>query len=282
MDKNKENPDFYGCNDGLEEWEIEERNGRLKEISEGLTQFLKNTQLNLTIKQFEMSLTPGIPSCVVYGNSARPTFGTDWIYNSAIPKIKREVIRAVTEKALETVGNETAGAYVLRGSATAVSKKLIMQNVLGVRLSTNGDSCWEDIEKMFLNAFSIELMSWELLNSVIDTYEEKYMRYRLWNKKSLSALADFLLFDHSSKRNNVELPAMAEDMEGDRLSQEKFIELASNYISRYTEPDGTEMSYPFFSKESYIFSEFIPLHLAEEGIKNRLYNWYLEAHESNK
>lgn len=281
MEDNKEHPDFYGCNDGLEEWEIEERDRRLQEIRGELAQFLKNTELSLTIKNFETTLTPGIPSNVVYGSSTRPTFGTEWINSSVIKKAKEHIILAVKEKSLKTVEEEKAGAYVLRGSATAASKKLIMQNVLGISLRTNGGSCWEETEKMSLNVFSIELMSWELLKSVTNTYEEKHMRYRLWNEKALSALADFLLFDHSSKRNDVELPAMTEDMEGDRLSQEKFIELASNYISRYTEPDGTEMSYPFFSEKAYTFSEFIPLHLAEDKIKNKLYKWYLEAYESN-
>lgn len=282
MDDNKEHPDFYDYNNGLEKWEIEERDRRLQEIRGELAQFLKNTELSLTIKNFETTLTPGTPSNVVYGNSAHPTFGTEWINSSVIPKIREHIISAVTEKSLKTVEEEKADAYVLRGSATAVSKKLIMQNVLGLKLNTNGGWSWDDYEKSNLNIPSINLMSHVLLNKVTNIYKEKHRRYRFWDDESLSALADFLLFDHNHERDDVELPVMAEDMEGEKLTQNEFIDLASNTILSYAEPDGTEISYPFFSEKSYIFSEFTPLHLAEEEIKTKLYEWYLEAYKSHK
>ncbi|PSJ45071.1 hypothetical protein C7I36_06315 [Zobellella taiwanensis] len=282
MEDSKKHPDFYGYNDGLEEWEIEERESRLKEIREGVNQFLNNTKLNLTIKNLEIILTPGIPSCVIYGSTDRPTFGIGWISNSVIPKIKKYIISAAIEKALETVENEKVSAYVLRGSATAASKKLIMQNVLGLRQDINKRYNWDDYEQYNLNIPSINLMSYEFINAVTNAYEEKYMRYRFWDEESLNALADFLLFDHSRERNDIELPAMAEDMEGEKLSQNEFIDLASDTILSYAEPDGTEISYPFFSEKSYIFSEFTPLHLAEEEIQTKLYEWYLEAYKSHK
>lgn len=282
MDDNKEHPDFYDYNNGLEKWEIEERDRRLQEIRGELAQFLKNTELSLTIKNFETTLTPGTPSNVVYGNSARPTFGTEWINSSVIPKIREHIISAVTEKSLKTVEEEKADAYVLRGSATAVSKKLIMQNVLGLKQDINKRYNWDDYEQYNLNIPSINLMSYEFINAATNAYEEKYMRYRFWDESSLNALADFLLFDHSRERNDIELPAMAEDMEGEKLTQNEFIDLASDTILSYAEPDGTEISYPFFSEKSYIFSEFTPLHLAEEEIQTKLYEWYLEAYESHK
>ena len=269
---------FFGKNHGLNKQDIEERDEYLKNIKKEITEFMSIADIDLPVNTLALALSPGTPDNVVYSSSKQPVFGMHWIYDTVIPKIKSYVLTAVKEKAFHNLETEAFLSPSLRGSPYAIARKLIRKNVLGINYNTcfsqpqNNDEGFEE-----LKVIHVELTPDKIIENIAREYEERYMRYRLWNDNALSTLADYLFFDYKNERDDIELPAMSEDIDGAPLSKEDLIAEAHASIHLYYDRDGTEVSYPLNSENGYIFSEYLPLNFAEDSVKNQLYDYYLNA-----
>lgn len=270
--------ELSGKNYGLNEQEVEERDKYLENIKKEITEFMSVTNLNISVKNIALILSPGHPENILYCNSNQPTFGMHWIYDTVIPKTRSYILTAVKEKALHGLDTEAVSSRTLRGSPEAIAKKIIRKHVLHknkIPFHYQGHNNTDDIDE--LKVMHVELTPTMVLEEIKKEYETKHMRYKLWNNEALGSLADYLFFDNNSEYDYINLPAMLDDINDEPLSKEDLIDEAHSSIHMYYDTDDTEISYPLTSKNGYIFSEYLPLIFADDKVKNKLYDWYLTA-----
>lgn len=258
-------------------------------IAEFLTE-IRAFPATLPIKTYEFELNI---DCNV--NIIPPlTFDEEWAVRK-IEKIKVNVKNTVVSQILHQLNDIKVNDFILRGNVFNVAEKLTC------RFFYN-DNAWDkddfDAEDFFDYSNKTEILDVnfaDICRLVSISYEQKIMKYYLWDESSLNQLyyfslglltgSDFGLAEYE--------PDLAEDYTNRNslypsLSRHEFLEMLDSAIENIPELACTELPLPFWYDGNFnydfgiVVGEYVPLSMIDSELIDYIYEDYLKKVKVNE
>lgn len=278
-------------NNGLSEEDILKRNEALLGVFASVCSFNDEFNLGLPIDNYASLLSPGY-SPNVHEDPLR-RFDMSW-FEWAKTKLKVDIKGELIRKILESIENPCDFSNpLLAGSAYSIAIKVTARYFDRLACLERDDFDVLDLFKG-LDIEGLVIDSGELVESVARVFDEKYMRYRLWNESAIDRLRKYLFCGCAEDGDEMyfEEGAMAEDIEAgaELMDRNEFIERVAECIGELELSNGAEVSFPSGSVRGFkprrnddneiLFGEFVPFANAGDKIIDKFYCEYMQLTSS--
>lgn len=181
---------------------------------------------------------------------------SDYVENS-IQQVKQRVVTYITNDILKNIQVKKINDSLFVGGSYSIALRLCIryffryQNIEDIN----------DLPRWFLSDCKYFNMDFFYFVRVVEEeYEKRYMRYRLWDDKSISELGNYIFLSYEDY-DQFESPPILEycDPSDVALAKEDFVEVLSEIILNYPLHNFCEIRFPPYSEYGYIFAEFLPV-----------------------
>lgn len=266
------------ANDGLSNEEIEKRDRMIAEALFESRAFDEKYKIGLLC----IHLEPGTPEGLNGHRENRPIYGLNWLSES-LKYNKQLILKITSAKILATLSSIAVNDPCLRGSSWAIAVKLSARFFFNYKMGGYRFQS-DDYDFSFdcpLTVLNIDFD--DIANFVADIYEQKHMRYRLWDEESVNLLSWFLLRGNNAFHFFEEAPLNNYLDEGRPLTLDRIIGYIDEILSDIHTIGFTEVEFPdlgdcaYRGNPSCIFSEYTPIQNMDKELLDWLYNEYLET-----
>lgn len=197
----------------------------------------------------------------------------------SIQGVKTRIMDSISRDILKEVRIKKVSDPLFIGGSYSIALRLCIKYFFKYENVVSRD----DMPAWFLSScryFNISFSDFVIL--VEKQYEKKFMRYRLWDEKSINALQNYIFRAHKDF-DEFECPAIQEycDPTDDVLSKAAFVEVIEDILLNYPLHNFCEIRFPPYNDDGYIFSEFVPVKDMPERYIDTLYCQYLREFEQS-
>ena len=197
-------------------------------------------------------------------------------FDRSLDTIKNKILKSISDDILKSVRARKVSDPLLIGGCYSIATKLCINYFFKHEKVDNINN----LPSWFLSDCNyLKLRFLDFVNFVGDEYKKHYMRYRLWDDKSLKALQDYL-FRAYKDFDEFEYPAIQEycDSTDGILTKEEFIAVLEEILHEYPLNNCCEIRFPPYNDDGYIFAEFVPVMDMPSRYIDALYEKYLSVY----
>lgn len=189
-----------------------------------------------------------------------------------IENVKQRIINSIANDMLKNIQTKKINDSLFIGGSYSIALRLCIHHFFRYENIDNID----DLPDWFLSDckyFNIDFFYF--VRVVEEEYEKKYMRYRLWDDKSIKELENYIFLSYEDF-DEFESPPILEycDPSDVTLTKEDFVAALSDILLDYPLHNFCEIRFPPYSEQGYIFAEFVPVKDMPSRYVDRLYETY--------